>query len=285
MWVLDGFYVFPALFLFILFTYYPFISGIYYSFTDWNGITAHFTGFKNYIDLFQDRSLIKAAQNTLFISFFGLLIGNPLAFLLALALNRPFKTRNMLRTLFYLPAIISLVVVSMIWGNILQYDGAVNTLLNALGLERFVIDWLGNLNTSFYMLILISVWQGTGYGAVIYLAGLQSIPTELYEAGKIDGAHGWKSLRHITIPLLMPTVTIVTFLNLVGSLKFFDIPFVLTNGGPGQATSTLALVIYNFAFRNGTFGYATAAGLLFMILIVIITSIQLSLTRRREVEL
>jgi len=281
----DIVYIFPALLLFATFTFYPFASGIYYSFTDWNGLSTTFVGWENYRNLIEDRSLIQAGKNTFIIAFVALIIGNSLALLLALALNRNLKIRGFLRTSFYLPAILSLVVVSMMWGNILQYDGVLNALLTFMGFGSAVKDWLGNLGTALNSIILINIWSGTGFAAVIYLAGLQNIPKDLYEAAVIDGATGWKKFWYVTIPLLMPVVTINLFLNLVGNLRIFDIPYVLTNGGPGEATSTISLVIYNFAFRNQTYGYATAAGILFMLVIALITFIQLRITRKREIEL
>ncbi|WP_219834590.1 carbohydrate ABC transporter permease [Paenibacillus sp. R14(2021)] len=278
-------FVLPALVIFLTFVYYPFLSSLYYSFTLWDGINKPvFIGFQNYRDLFHDTLVRHAALNTLYIVVFCAIINNPLSLFLALLLHKPLKMKSFLRTAFYIPVILSMVVVSVIWGNLLQYEGVVNAVIEKLGMGALLHDWLGELSTALIAVILINVWYATGYGAVIYLAGLASIPTEIYEAALIDRAEGWTKFRHITLPLIMPSVTICTFLGMVGSLKFFDLPYVLTNGGPGDATSTLALVIYDFAFKNGTFGYATAAGILFMVLILLLTTVQLRYTRRREVE-
>jgi len=278
-------FIIPSLLIFLMFVYYPFISSLYYSFTQWDGINKPvFIGLDNYKNLFHDKLVLHAALNTLYIVIFCSIINNPLSLFLALLLHKPLKMKGFLRSVFYIPVVISMVVVSVIWGNLLQYEGVINAVLKKIGLATLIHDWLGDTSTSLITIILINVWYATGYGAVIYLAGLESIPHEIYEAARIDRAEGWTKFRHITLPLVMPSVTICTFLGMVGSLKFFDLPYVLSNGGPGDSTSTLALIIYNFAFQNSTFGYATAAGILFMILVLIVTTLQLRYTRKREVE-
>jgi raffinose/stachyose/melibiose transport system permease protein len=276
----------PATVIFLLFNYYPFISSLYYSFTQWDGINKPiFVGMKNYTDLFHDQAMRHGGLHTLYIVIFGIIISNPLSLLLALLLDKPFRTKSILRTAFYLPVIISLVVVSIVWNFLLKYDGVMNAVQTGLGLGAYTQDWLGSIHYALGMIIMISVWQGTGFGAVIYLAGLQSIPKEILEASQIDGASGWRKVMYIIIPLIMPVVTICTFFGLVGSLKMFDLPFVLTNGGPGDATLTIAQAIYNFAFVNQTYGYSTAAGIVFMIICLIVTTLQLRFTRKMEVEL
>ncbi|BBH19152.1 sugar ABC transporter permease [Paenibacillus baekrokdamisoli] len=278
-------FLMPSMIIFALFVYYPFTSSLYYSLTDWNGITKpNFVGISNYKDFFEDGMVMHGLMNTFYITLFVMIISNPISLILALLLNRPLKSRGFLRSAFYLPSIISLVVISIVWGNILQYEGVMNTLLHRFGLDTWIQDWLGSSKSAMLSIVAISVWQFTGYGAVIYLAGLQSIPVDIYEASKIDGASGWSLFSRITFPLLMPSVTICTFLGLVGGLKFFDLPFILTNGGPGDSTTTLSMVIFKIAFSFSKYGYATAAGVLFMCLIIIVTTIQLRITRKREVE-
>ncbi|WNR45963.1 carbohydrate ABC transporter permease [Paenibacillus roseipurpureus] len=277
-------FIIPALCLFSIFVYYPFLGGVFYSFTQWDGVnTPVFIGMKNYMDILQDSQIRQATLNTLYIVFVGIGVSTPLSLLLALGLNRPLKSKHILRTVYYLPSVISLIVVSLVWGNILQYDGILNALLTQAGLGVFVKDWLGTVDTALLSMVSIMVFQSVGYGAVIYLAGLQSIPQDLKEAARMDGASGWYEFWHITLPLLMPSITISTFMSLVGGLKMFDLPFVLTNGGPGYSTTTLALTLYKF-LSNLTYGYAAAGGVLFMIMIVIITLLQLNFTRKREVE-
>ncbi|GBG10007.1 hypothetical protein PAT3040_04691 [Paenibacillus agaridevorans] len=279
-------FVLPALLLFITFTYYPFIRSLYYSFTTWDSIRKPvFIGLDNYAFLFEDRKMIAAAMNTFKMALFGLLIQNPLAIWIAVLLNRKFVTGYFLRAAVFFPVIMSLVVLSVVWSQILSYEGTLNLVLNQLGLSGWVRDWLGETNTVFITIILLTQWQGLGYCVIFYLAGLQSIPADLYEASRIDGAGAIQRFLKITVPLLMPTITIVTFLIIVGGLKLFDIPYILTSGGPGTASYTLALAIYNAAFRENNAGYSIAAGVVLMLIIMVITFIQLQITRRREVEM
>lgn len=283
---LKVFFVLPALLLYGIFTLYPFLSSLLYSFTNWDGLQSpDYVGLANYQALFHDKAIVQAAKNTLYVLAVMVLIGNPISLILALLLNLPLRSRGLLRTLFFLPALMSLMVISISWGFILQYDGLLNAILTLFGFENGIQDWLGTMDYALPAVILILLWQGTGFGAVIYLAGLQSVPKELQESAQIDGATGLQRIYHITIPLIMPFITINTFLGIAGSLKLFDVPFVLTNGGPGTATTTLGLLIYKYAFVHESYGYATAAGMLFMVLIAAITFLQLSITRRREVEM
>ena len=275
----------PALFLFSVFTLYPFFSGIYYSFTEWDGINSPvFIGFGNYIRLFTEQGLKQSFINTMIFCLVTMLVSNTISIFLAVCLSEPLKTRGALRTIFYIPCIISLMAVSVIWGNILNYDGLLNGVLKFIGLSSIMKDWISNMGTALLSLIAISIWSGVGFGTVIYLAGIESIPKEMYESAKIDGVNAWEKFSHITLPLLMPSVTICTFLGLTGSLKIFDLPYIMTKGGPGDATSTIALFIYNQAFTNYRYGMATAAGILFMFTILVVTFLQLKFTREKEVE-
>lgn len=279
-------FVFPTLLLFLIFIIYPFVNSIHYSFTQWDGVSKPvYIGFENYARLFTDSSYLAAIKNTLIFSAANVILGNPLALLLALLLNRPMIGRGALRTIFYLPAVLSLMVVSIIWGAILNYNGATNEVLKFIGMGGIIRDWLSDFGFVMPSLILILIWQGTGYGAIIYLAGLQSIPSEINESAEIDGVTHWSRFRYITLPLLMPYVTIVTFLGLSGSLKIFDLPYIMTNGGPGNASVTLAMKVYTQAFRDSDFGYATASGLILFLFVLVISILQITFTRRREVEL
>lgn len=279
-------FLLPALAIFLTFFYYPFLQSAYYSFTRWNGIgKADYIGWDNYRNLFKDPHMTDGLWNSLKMAVFGIVVQNPIALLVAVLLNRQFRTRAFIRTAIYFPVIVSLVVASVVWGQLLQYDGFINAVLGKMGLESITQDWLGTLKTSFPAIILLSQWQAIGYCAIIYLAGLQSIPQDMYEAAEIEGARGFSLFRRITLPMLMPAVTIVLFLTVVGALKLFDLPYILTNGGPGTSSYTLFLAVYNAAFRDNNFGYATAGGILLSVFIIIVSAVQLSITRKREVEL
>lgn len=279
-------FLLPASLIFGIFFYFPFLQSTYYSLTEWTGTgEPRFIGFDNFIRLWSDPRMTDGLVNSLKMVAFGLLVQNPLALLLAVLLNKPFRTQGFLRTAFYLPVIVSLVVASVVWGQMLQYDGLVNELLTRVGLEAYAQDWLGTVSTSFPSIILLTQWQAVGYCAVIYLAGLQAIPPDVYEAADLEGAKGIALFRHVTLPLLMPAVSIVLFLTVVGALRLFDLPYLLTNGGPGTSSYTLFLAVYNAAFRDSNYGYATAGGIVLSAFIVLVSAAQLFFTRRREVEL
>lgn len=279
-------FLLPALALFLLFFYYPFLESIYYSFTRWNGSGKPvFIGWDNYTNLFSDPRMIDGLKNSLKMVVFGIIVQNPLALLVAVLINKQFRTRAFIRTALYFPVIVSLVVASIVWGQLLQFDGFFNEILNRLGLESWTEDWLGTLKTSFPTIILLTQWQAIGYCAIIYLAGLQTIPPDMYEAAELEGARGFALFWHITLPMLMSSVTIVLFLTVVGALKLFDLPFILTNGGPGTSSYTLFLAVYNAAFKENNYGYATAGGIFLAVLIIAVSIVQLSVTRKREVEI
>jgi len=285
-WWSGLWFILPATVIFVAFVYYPFLASVFYSFTEWDSIRpAKFIGWDNYAFLLEDSKMIQAAKNTLMITFFGIFVQNPLSLLLAVLLNRSFRTKVFLRVAFYLPVVVSLVITSIVWSNILQYDGVLNSLLEQLGLQAWGRDWLGDTRSVFPTIIALTQWQGLGYCAVIYLAGLQGIPQELYEAAKMDGAKAWHRFVHVTLPMLMPATTIVVFLTIVGGLKMFDIPYVMTGGGPGSSSYTITLAIYNAAFRENTYGYAIAAGIVLMLFIMVVTLIQLRIMRSKEVEM
>lgn len=279
-------FILPLFLVMFVFILYPFISSLYYSLTQWDGVSKPvFIGFDNYARLLDSQSFKNALNHTLFYTVATLLITNPLSMGLALLLNTRLKGRVILRTVFYLPAVMSLVVVSYLWSVILSYDGIFNRLLIMLGLENQTLDWLGNMDKTPWAIYFVLFWTALGSGMVFYLAGLQAIPKELYESAAIDGVKKWSKFWHITFPMLMPSITVVTFFGLAGTLKMFDLPFIMTSGGPGDSTTTLAMMVYNQAFRDSTFGYATASGIVMFLLIIVASVIQLKLTRSREVEM
>jgi raffinose/stachyose/melibiose transport system permease protein len=280
-------FVIPAFVFFTAVIYYPLLSSVMYSFTDWylGPQAVHFIGMKNFFDLFGDKLVMKAFGNTFLFAAYSTFFGNMLALFLALILDRNLKSKNYLRSVFYIPCLLSPIVVSAIFGDIMQYHGVLNEVFNKIGMDFLVNDWFSNEMTALPMLIMLNAWQWAGYGSVIYLAGLQIIPAEFYEAAKIDGANSFSTFFKITIPLLMPSITIMSFMSITGGLKLFEIPYVLTNGGPNSATETIGTVIYRMAFNQNKFGYATAISVLFFIIIAIFSITQVRFTRNREVQL
>ena len=279
-------FVLPALAIFLLFFYVPILQSFYYSTTRWDGMgKPEYIGLDNFRYLWEDPRMKNGLLNSLKMVVFGIVVQNPLALTVAVLLNRKFRTKAWIRTSFYLPVVISLVVASVVWGQLLQYEGFINQLLSQIGLGAIAEDWLGTMRTAFPTIIALSQWQAIGYCAVIYLAGLQAIPADMYEAAEMEGAEGFKLFRYVTFPLLMPSVSIVMFLTVVGGLKLFELPYILTNGGPGTSSYTLFMAIYSSAFREGNYGYAIAGSVVLTAMIIIVSTIQLRITRRREVEL
>jgi len=280
-------FILPALSLFLLFSYYPMISSFYYSVTDFNGMSKdfNFIAFDNFTTMLTDTSVKSAISNTIKFAVFTTLIANFLNLLLSLALDSAIRFKNYIRVAFYIPCLLSPVLVSAIFGNILQYKGLLNTLFIELGLENMVVDYFGNVHIALPMLMVLNSWQWAGYGAVIYLAGLQTIPGEYLEAAKIDGANGFRVFFNIKLPLLMPSITIMTFISLTGGLKIFELPYTLTKGGPLNATETISMIIYKIGFGYSKMGYATAISIAFFLIIAILSIAQISFTRRKEISL
>jgi raffinose/stachyose/melibiose transport system permease protein len=212
---------------------------------------------------------------TLFFTFFNVICSNTLALLLALALDQALKARDFLRAIFFLPNVLSLVIVAFIWSFVFRL---------ILPAVTSITSWF-EPDLAPYTVVIVSVWQSCGYLMIIYLAGLQAIPQEIQEVAKVDGARAWQLFLHVTLPLLLPAVTICLFYSLANSLKTFEVAMALTNGGPAYVTTPIVLDIYNNAFLQNRFGYGTAKAVFLCIVIMLITGVQLTLMKRREVEL
>lgn len=276
----------PALILFLIFTYIPLLMTLGYSVTDWNGFSKNFNfvGIDNFVQVFKDTEVLQTFGNTLYFTVLVVVIGIVLQLMLAIFLFEKLKGRNVLRAIIYAPCIISPVIVSLTWVNFFQYAGIINEVLSKIGLDVLRVDWLGDVNIVKNVLIFINTWQWAGYGMIIFMTGLSSISQDVYEAGMLDGACGFKKFRYITLPLLMPSVTVNVFISITGALRLFDLPFVMTGGGPINASKTISMTIYDNAFLYERFGYSSAIGVIFFLIIATVTVIQLKITRSREVE-
>lgn len=280
-------FTFPAVFFIFLFVEFPFCTNILYSFTKWNGLDKNpvFIGLQNYIEFFtEDSGAMQAIRFTLIYGLIMMVLLNIGSLVLAVLLdNRRVKSRNILRAVFYIPNIISLIVIGFIWQFI--FSRAFDIFYAATKLEPFHWSWLGSPNLAFFSVVLVSLWQGIGFYMIVYLAGLQSIPQETMEAAMIDGAGRFRRFFSITLPLIMPSVTFCVFLSLVNAIKVFDIPLSLTFGGPGNATTGIAFNIYKEAFIINRYGYATAKSVVLFLITVAFSLIQLTTFKKREVEL
>ncbi len=284
--VLDyGVFVMPALLLILITTEIPFIMNVIYAFAKWNGIsrTVSFVGLKNFIELFtDDPGFWSAVWFTALFTIFHVVITNALALLLAIFLDQHLKTKNMLRAAFFIPNILSLVVVGFMWKFI--FTMGFEAFFNSSGLGFLKWSWLGEPKLAFFSLLGVSIWQVLGFYMVIYIAGLQSVPPEIMEAAKIDGVGQFQNFYNITLPLLMPSLTVSIFLSMANSLKIFDLIFTLTNGGPGGSTISIAFDIYREAFINNRYGYATAKSVVFFLAVLIVTVMQVRFFKSKEVE-
>ncbi|WP_028828715.1 carbohydrate ABC transporter permease [Proteocatella sphenisci] len=265
----------PTLIAFAISFMIPFVMGIYLSFTEFTTVTnTSWVGLKNYKALLGSPDFIKALWFTVKFTIVSVLSINVIAFTLALLLTREIKGTNLFRTVFFMPNLIGGIVLGYIW----------QIIINGV-LIKFGVDITFSAKYGFWGLVVLMNWQMAGYMMIIYIAGLQNIPGDLKEAAEIDGATPFQLLRHITIPMVMPSVTICTFLTLTNSFKLFDQNFALTGGAPAKQTAMLALDIYNtFYGRMGYEGVGQAKAVIFFIMVAVIAFIQLYITRRKEVE-
>jgi len=272
----------PALVVYMLFFIYPAISTFYYSFTNWSDVQPHdvsFVGWKNYKAIFQEDIYMVGIRNTLTYALISTVLINGLAIPLAAALNRKFKTRTLLRSVFFFPAVFSPLIIGFLWSYLYSTSdfGLINQGLAALGLNK--INFLGDANIAIYAVIFTQVWQWVGYNMVIYLANLQSINPEYYEAAQLDGAGPLQAFRSITLPLLAPAITFCTVTVMISGLKVFDIIYSLTSGGPGHATETIVSLMVKKGLGEGFYAFGSAFGILFVAMVGIVTYLQLRLVR------
>ena len=269
-------FTFPTLLAFLIAFLIPFLAGIYLSFTEFTAVTdAHWVGLSNYIRAFtEDRDFLNALWFTVRFAVVSVVLINVIAFFLAVMLTRNVKGTNLFRTVFFMPNLIGGIILGYIW----------QLLINGI-LINFGVDITFDAKYGFWGLVVLMNWQMVGYMMIIYIAGIQSISPELVEAARIDGANTWQILGNVTIPMVMPAVTICTFLTVANSFKLFDQNLALTAGAPDRASAMLALDIFTtFYGRNGYEGVGQAKAVVFFIIVAVIVLLQLKLTRTREVE-
>ena len=268
-------FVLPTLIAFSFAFIIPFVMGVYLSFCKFKTITnAQFVGLENYIKIFADKDFVNAFGFTLKFSVVSIITINVFAFILALALTRKIKGTNLFRTVFFMPNLIGGIILGYIWQQ----------MINAV-LLKYETTLVANPTYGFWGLVILMNWQMIGYMMIIYVAGLQNVPTDLIEAAQIDGATSLQTLFKVKIPMVMPSITICLFLTVSNSFKLFDQNLALTAGAPSKKTAMLALDIYNtFYGRNGYEGVGQAKAVLFFIVVAVIALGQLVVTRRKEVE-
>ncbi len=281
------YFTLPALLIFGVFFALPILAGFVLSFTDWNisRLTEPvFNGVENFIFIFSDANFTLSIQNTLYFAVLTCLLIIVLGFVLAFILTHDVFGKNFFRTIFYMPAVLSLVVIGIIFTSVFRMDGLFNQMLSAIGLEGLQRDWLANPDISLNIIVIMQAWKWSGFSMAIFIAGMQGISKDYYEAATIDGCGFFQKLKSITLPLLTPAFTVVITMNVIGSLKVFEQVYVLTGGGPGFSTQVMGTYIYN-AFSKGLLGRSTAMGLVLFIIVSFISIIINNILRRKEVEL
>jgi len=275
-------FIAPNVVVFAVFMFVPILLAFYISLNEWTLIgTPTFVGLGNYLDMLEDSEFLRAFYNTGVYTLGTVPTSIALGLVVALGLNRKLPGRTLLRSIFFVPVIISLVAVALIASWIFNDNyGIINAALSAVGIGD--VPWLSSARWAMISLIIATLWIRLGFNMVIYLAALQSIPTELYDAARVDGASGWRRFRHITWPLLGPTTFLLVIINIIYSLHVFDLIYVMTGGGPGFSTTVLVQYIYQMAFTEGQMGYASAIGVVLYLLLLIFTVFQWRVTRQSE---
>lgn len=273
----------PAVVFVLSVHYVATLTGGFFAFTNWTGLGDwQLIGADNFTRIFSDPTLLGSVWNTLFLAFGSVVLTNVLGLLFALAINRTLKTRYVLRTLLFLPVVLSPLAVSYVWKFIFQFDGPLNDFLGAIGLQSWQKVWLADPAWSIWAILVVVVWQQAGFVMVIYLAGLASVPLEVEEAAALDGAGVWRRFWNVVAPAIRPSIAIATTLGIIQGLRIFDQILALTGGGPAGATETLATQVYKQAFSLGQFGFGSALALVLTVIILVFAILQQYVTRDRD---
>lgn len=287
----DGFtaavMILPATLLLGTFFLWPFFYGVWLSMTNWDGFSQPaFIGLRNFTRLWSDRIFLGALENNVIFVFWVVILKNVLGLAVGLLLQRAGVGRAFFRASIFLPVTMSFVAVGLLWSWIYNpIFGLLNAVLDFIGMSGLKLSWLGDANVALYSVIAVDVWKWLGFHSVIYLAGLQALPTEVYDSARIDGASAWHRFRYITVPLMMPVIFINTILAFSGAfVRNFDIVYVLTKGGPNHATEVVLTDMMNRAFSDGAIGYAAAMGYVLFLIVVVLSVGLLMLMRRWRLE-
>jgi len=269
-------FILPWLVSFCIFVLYPIVFSICVSMTDYSGLTwdMRFVGFSNYARAFKDRVFLKALSNTFLFVLITVPATTVISLLLAVLLTSGIKFKRLFQAGYFLPSVISMVVISMIWLYIYSATGPLNTLLRSLGFDVPARSWLASERTALGSIMVMDVWSAVGYYTVLFVAGLQSLPLQLYEAARIDGATKWQIFKRITLPLLKPTILFVVSINSIRSFQIFTEIFTLTGGGPANSTQTIVHYLYDVSFRKFEMGYGSAIAYVLFFIVLAITVIQ-----------
>ena len=278
-------FIVPALVFYLVFWISPVLMSFFYGLTNWSGLGDYdFVGLDNFKFLIKEGTLFNSMRNTIIYAVIVVVWGNLQALALALLLNMKLKARGAFRTIFYIPALFSTIVVAFIWSYVYApYYGMLYEVLGKVGIGEN-LNLLGSTSTALIAVAFVETWKTSGTMTIIYLAGLQNIPEEVMESARIDGCSAWQSTIRVKIPMLANTITINVMLGLINGFKSFDYVFALTGGGPGTSSSTLMYSIYKMAFMEGQFGKAEALAAVAFIFILAISVVTLLILKRKEIE-
>lgn len=279
-----GLFLAPAVALYTLFLIVPVVEAVRYSFYAWNGLgkLTDFVGLGNYREAFGSGDFRQAMEHNGILVGLSLVLQLPLALGVALLLNRPLRGRSLLRLIFFAPYVLSEAITAVIFLQILQPDGVLDSFLRSIGLGGLVQLWLADLGLVFYTLFVVITWKYIGFAIILFLAGLQGVPAELHEAAAMDGASSWATLRYVTLPLLGPTIRIWAFLAIIGSIQLFDIVWIMTLGGPAGASSTMASYMIDQGTQRYRIGYATAVAVILFGICFVVSILYQFLVLRRD---
>ena len=273
----------PATVLYCIFFIYPIAIGIMYSFTDWNGLAKDFKfiGLANYIEAFTNKRFQSAVLFNIKFTILAVLLVVGISLILALIFNSDIRLKSFFRGIFFFPAVLGMLVVGLIFNEI--FYRVVPVIGKALNISWLSTNILASKSTAMYGVLIVHVWLAVAMATVMLLAGLQSTPMELYEAAELDGANKWQRFRYITMPFLLPVLSVVLILQIKNGLTVYDIIVALTNGGPGGATESLSILIYNHGFKEVKFSYAIAEAIILTIVICAISFVQTSISNKKKV--
>lgn len=274
----------PAFVIYTVLLVIPIIMALGLSFVKWDGISEmSFAGLNNYKMMFSDKRIGNAAANTAIITVVVVVVVNVLGLLLALLLNKTGTRTSIFRTIFFIPYVLSSVAISFVWKSILSYSGVLNSILQSVGLDALVGNFLGTRSSALVCVCIVEIWRTLGFHMVLYLAALQTVPQELYEACTVDGGNAWHKFRSITLPMIVPGATVSVLMSIINELRVYDIVKVMTDGGPGYDTDTIVYNIVANGFSRNLMGYSSAIAVVLFLVIGVISVYLRKLSSKLEV--
>lgn len=275
----------PAWIIYTLMLVIPIFMALGLSFVKWNGIgTMKFVGLDNYAMLLKDPRIKNSVENTAFITVVVVVVVNVLGLAFALMLNKTSRRTSIFRAIFFLPFVLSSVAISLVWKSVLSYNGVLNSILTSLGLDNMLGNYFASRWPAIICICVVEIWRTLGYHMMLYLAALQTVPTELYEASTLDGANKWNQFKNITLPLIVPGATVSVLMSIINELRIYDIVKIMTDGGPGYDTESIVYNIAATGFNKGIIGYSSAIAVVLFVVIAAISVLSLYISSKLEVD-